>query len=69
MNATSDHEVACLGQRQRAISAGLLVTAIESEPIRFNEGVVNGNIISVDEGECIASVQKQVSRTVLAPFL
>ncbi|WP_187276168.1 hypothetical protein [Methylobacterium sp. WL116] len=69
VDATSDHKVACLGQRQRAISTGLLVTPVESEPIRFNEGVVDGNIIFVDEGECIASMQEQVSWIVLTPLL
>lgn len=69
VDATADDEVACLGEFEDTALARILVPAVEREPIGFDEGVVHGGIITVDQGQRVASVQEQVAWLVVPAFL
>ncbi len=48
--------------------AGFLSPASEREPVGLDERVVDGIVVSVDEGDRIAPMQEQIVGVIVRPF-
>lgn len=69
MDSTLDDEVTSLFENQGRLSARLLIAGIEGKAIGFDEGVMHGTLVTVDEGDRIAPVQIEVAGIIVPPLL
>lgn len=69
VDAALDNEIARLLKGQRGLFAGLLIASVEREPVSLDERVMDRVVVTVDQGDRIASVQEQVGRIVVPTLL
>ena len=62
-------EIASFLENQGRLPARLLIAGIEGKSIGFDEGVMHGVLVTVDEGDRIAPAQIEVAGIIVPPLL